>query len=183
MPRNLLFIILVMFSLSIFSSAQTRTPSSPLKPFVVKTKQQVTDIYRGLEKQDGNKNLDIVPAPGTQMRVAIFHDEKRENDNFEVHDTSDDIYYVLEGTATLALGGTLSDAKEISPGEWRSKTAAGSQQVRVYKGDLVVVPRGTVHQRTVTGKGFSMILIKVFAETAKAQKEAHTSNSTKVALL
>ena len=101
------------------------------------------------------------------MRVAIFHDTKREGDNFELHDASDDIYYVLEGKATLYLGGTLSEAKEISPGEWRSKTAAGGQQVTIAKGDLIVVPRGTVHQRTVTGKGFSMILIKVFAETAK----------------
>lgn len=103
------------------------------------------------------------------MRVAVFHDEKRENDNFELHDASDDIYYVLKGTATLMLGGTLSDAKEISPGEWRSKTAGGGQQVRIQKGDLIVVPRGTVHQRTVIGKGFSMILIKVFAETVKPQ--------------
>jgi mannose-6-phosphate isomerase-like protein (cupin superfamily) len=153
--------------MTIHSSAQTRVPSSSSKPVVVKTKQQVTDIYRELAKQDGNKNLDVVPAAGTQMRVAVFHDEKRENDNFEVHDTSDDIYYVLEGTATLMLGGTLTDAKEISSGEWRSKTAAGGQSVQIKKGDLIVVPRGTVHQRTVTGKGFSMILIKVFAETVK----------------
>ena len=159
----------MMSALTILSSAQTRLPSSSSKPFVVKTKQQVADIYRELEKQGGNKNLDIVPAPGTQMRVAIFHDEKRENDNFEVHDSSDDIYYVLDGTATLALGGTLTGATEVSPGEWRSKTASAGQQVRISKGDLIVVPRGTVHQRTVTGKGFSMILIKVFAETAKAQ--------------
>ena len=33
--------------------------------------------------------------------------------------------------------------------------------------DLVVVPRGTPHQRTVTGKGFSMILIKVFESRQK----------------
>jgi mannose-6-phosphate isomerase-like protein (cupin superfamily) len=126
-------------------------------------------MYRELEKKSGNTNYDIIPAAGTQMRVAVFHDEKRENDNFEVHDMSDDIYYVLEGAATLSLGGSLSDAKEISPGEWRSKTATGGQQVKIDKGDLIVVPRGTVHQRTVTGKGFSMILIKVFADTVKTQ--------------
>lgn len=101
------------------------------------------------------------------MRVAIFHDEKRENDLFEVHDASDDIYYVLDGEAMLMLGGTLTAANEISTGEWRSKTASGGQRVSIKKGDLVVVPRGTVHQRTVTGKKFSMILIKVFAETVK----------------
>ncbi|MEO8574195.1 MAG: hypothetical protein ABI481_09520 [Pyrinomonadaceae bacterium] len=169
MHRNLLLLIPIVVGMAIVSAGQTGVPSSSTKPFVVKTRQQLSDISRELEKQDGNKNLDIVPAAGTQMRVAVFHDEKRENDNFEVHDESDDIYYVLEGTATLALGGTLSEAKEISPGEWRSKTASGGQQIRIQKGDLIVVPRGTVHQRTVTGKGFSMILIKVFAETAKAQ--------------
>ena len=149
------------------AAGQARGPAAPANQFVVKTKQQVADIYKELGRQEGNKQFDVVSAPGTQMRVAIFHDEKRENDLFEVHDASDDIYYVLAGEATLMLGGTLAEANEISPGEWRSKTAAGGQQVSIRKGDLVIVPRGTVHQRTVTGKGFSMILIKVFAETVK----------------
>jgi mannose-6-phosphate isomerase-like protein (cupin superfamily) len=169
MNRNLISLLLTMFALAIVSSGQTRVPSSSSKPVVIKTKQEVTSIYRELEKQDGNKNLDIVPAAGTQMRVAVFHDQKRENDNFEVHDSSDDIYYVLEGAATLMLGGALTNANEISPGEWRSKTASGGKPVKIQKGDLIIVPRGTVHQRTVTGKGFSMILIKVFADTVKAQ--------------
>ena len=150
-------------------AAQTRSPSKASKPFVVKTKQQVADIYRELEKQGGNKSLDIVPAPGTQMRVAVFHDEKRENDMFEVHDTADDIYFVLDGEAMLMLGGTLIEPKEISAGEWRSKTASGGRSITIKNGDLIVVPRGTPHQRTVTGKGFAMVLIKVFAETVRPQ--------------
>jgi mannose-6-phosphate isomerase-like protein (cupin superfamily) len=153
--------------LSVEAFAQTRTPSTSSKPVVVTTGKQLTDIYKSLGAQGGNKNQDIVPAAGVQMRVAVFHDEKREGDNFEVHDTSDDIYYVLEGEATLVLGGSLSEAKEISPGEWRSKTASGGKEWRIRKGDLIVVPRGTVHQRTVTGRGFSMILIKVFAEPGR----------------
>lgn len=144
--------------------SQARQPSSATKPWVVKTKQQVSDIRKTLEKQSGNKNEDVVAAAGIQMRVAVFHDEKRENDLNEVHDNSDDIYYVLDGEATLMLGGTLVEANEISPGEWRAKSATGGEKVIIKKGDLVVVPRGTRHQRTVTGKGFSMILIKVFAE-------------------
>ena len=158
----LAFLILMIFTAS--GLAQTRTPSTPSKPFVVKTKQELADIYRTAEKETGNKQIDVAPAPGTQMRVAVFHDEKRENDLFEVHDNSDDIYYVLEGKATLMLGGTLVDPNEISPGEWRSKTGTGGKTIEVRKGDLIVVPRGTPHQRTVTGKGFSMILIKVFAQ-------------------
>ena len=133
----------------------------------MKTKQQISDIYRAAEKETGNKQIDVFPSPGTQMRVAVFHDEKRENDLFEVHDASDDVYYILEGTATLMLGGALTEPNEISPGEWRSKAGSGGTAVQVQKGDLVVVPRGTPHQRTVTGKGFSMIIIKVFAENVR----------------
>ena len=156
----------VCLTLTILGASQVRGPSAPSKPYVVKTKQQVAGIYRELERQDGNKQFDVAPAQGTQMRVAVFHDEKRENDLFEVHDASDDIYYILAGEASLMLGGTLSEPNAISPGEWRSKSGSGGQRVTVKKGDLVVVPRGTPHQRTVTGKGFSMIIIKVFAETA-----------------
>ena len=147
---------------AVSAAAQTRTPSTPAKPFEVRTGRQVADVIKELEAKEGNHQFDIVPQAGTQMRVAVFHDEQRESDNFEVHDTSDDIYFVLKGEATLALGGTLTEPSEVSPGEWRSKAAAGTRLVKISKGDVVAVPRGTVHQRTVTGKGFSMILIKVF---------------------
>jgi mannose-6-phosphate isomerase-like protein (cupin superfamily) len=160
-------LIVLIAAMSVFSGmvySQTRQPSTATRPIVIKTKRQIGDIQKALEKQPGNKNEDIVAAAGVQMRVAVFHDEKRGNDLNEVHDDSDDIYYVLDGTATLMLGGTLVDANEISPGEWRAKTATGGQKVPIKKGDLIIVPRGTPHQRTVTGKGFSMILIKVFEQ-------------------
>ena len=161
--QKLLLISIALVALCGLTAAQERKPSTATRPFVVKTQQQVTDIQKALEQKSGNTNDDIVAAAGIQMRVAVFHDEKRVDDNVELHDTSDDIYYVLDGTATLMLGGTLDSPKEISPGEWRAKTATGGQKFVIQKGDLVVVPRGTPHQRTVTGKGFSMILIKVFA--------------------
>jgi mannose-6-phosphate isomerase-like protein (cupin superfamily) len=153
--------ILAMGSFAV--AAQVKKPSSPAKPFTIRSANDIGEITKELERQSGNVNSEVIAAKGTQMRVAVFHDEKREGDQYEVHDTSDDIYYVLDGKATLALGGELVDAAEISPGEWRSKTVSGGNPFQIKKGDLVVVPRGTVHQRTVTGKGFSMILIKVFA--------------------
>lgn len=169
MKTHILIFAALIFGSTLAAAAQTRQPSTAERPFVVKTKQQISEIQKTLEKQPGNKNEDIVAAAGVQMRVAIFHDEKRENDLVELHDTSDDIYYVLEGTATLMLGGVQIDAKEISPGEWRAKSATGGQRVDIRKGDLIVVPRGTPHQRTVTGKGFSMILVKVFAQVQPAK--------------
>ena len=158
-------VFLLTFCFAAIGFSQAKQPSSPASPFYIKSRTQIEEITKELENQKGNLNKDIVPAKDVQMRVAVFHDEKRENDLYEVHDGSDDIYYVLDGEATLALGGELVEPNEISPGEWRSKTVKGGNPFVIKKGDLIVVPRGTVHQRTATGKGFSMILIKVFAAT------------------
>lgn len=157
----LTLIVLCVASAAAFS--QTRQPSTAKRPYVVKSRQQVSDIEKALAVKPGNTNEDVVSAAGEQTRVAVFHDSKRENDMNEIHDGSDDIYYVLNGKATLLLGGTLIEPNEISPGEWRAKYAIGGDKVEIKKGDLVFVPRGTRHQRTVTGKGFSMILIKIFS--------------------
>lgn len=161
--KTIIALILVLTAGSIITSAQSG-PTTPKKPVVIRSKQQIADVAKEIKSKEGNQQFDVVPQAGDQKRVAIFHDEKRENDLHEVHDASDDIYYVLEGEATLTLGGALVEPNQISLGEWRSKMAAGGQRVIIKKGDLVVVPRGTPHQRTVTGKGFSMILIKVFAQ-------------------
>jgi Mannose-6-phosphate isomerase len=150
------------------ASAQDRKPSQPLRPFVVKTKQSVDDLEKSLRSD--NKVEDLIGGAGMQLRVAVQHDKLRKNADAEVHDESDDVYYVLDGTAELTLGGTLDQPREATPGEWKSKKINGGTTIRITQGDLIVVPRGTPHQRnTVDGKEFSMILIKVFSEPIKAK--------------
>jgi unsaturated rhamnogalacturonyl hydrolase len=56
---------------------QARQPSAPSAPFYIKSHSQIDEITKELEKQKGNQNRDIFPAKGGQMRVAVFHDEKR----------------------------------------------------------------------------------------------------------
>src|SRR4051812_14186059 len=142
------------------ASAQDRKPSQPLRPFVVKTKQSVDDLEKSLRSD--NKVEDLIGGAGMQLRVAVQHDKLRKNADAEVHDESDDVYYVLDGTAELTLGGTLDQPREATSGEWKSKKINGGTTIRITQGDLIVVPRGTPHQRnTVDGKEFSMILIKV----------------------
>ena len=156
--------------ISLFTSAALaqRAPAEPTKPYVVKTKQEVSVIEKALHVD--NKYEDLTGGPGTQLRVAIQHDKWRENTEAESHDASDDVYYVLEGSARLTLGGKLDNPREISPGEWRSKTIAGGKTFDIKNGDLIIVPRGTPHQRnSIKGKTFSLVLVKIFAEPLPAK--------------
>ena len=141
-------------------STNMRGPSSPIRPFVVMTAQTVADVERKLHPE--NKTEELIGGEGMELRVAIQHESGRAAASAEIHDASDDVYYVLEGTATLTLGGRLEAPKEIELGEWRGPRIEGGQNFDVKKGDLVIVPRGTPHMRSTAGKDFAMILIKVF---------------------
>lgn len=153
--------LLLVFSACVF--AQARQPSTPIRPFIVKTAQSLGELEKSL-RSDNNVE-DLTGGPGTQLRVAVQHDKLRETADAELHDNSDDVYYVLEGSARLTLGGTLDHPHEATPGEWKGKKITGGTTVEIKKGDLIIVPRGTPHQRTtIAGKAFSMILIKVFRD-------------------
>jgi mannose-6-phosphate isomerase-like protein (cupin superfamily) len=145
-----------------------RGPSSPARPFVVMTAQSVADVERKLHPE--NKAEELIGGEGMELRVAIQHESDRAAPSAEIHDASDDVYYVLEGTATLTLGGKLEAPKEVEPGEWRGPRIEGGQSFDVKKGDLVIVPRGTPHMRSTKGKDFAMILIKVFDKPLPAPK-------------
>lgn len=154
---------------SIFSFAQTREPSTAIRPFIVKNKQSVADLEKSLRGE--NKVEDLIGGEGMQLRVAIQHDEKKDSATAEVHDAADDVFYVLEGSAELTLGGKLENPREATPGEWKSEKIIGGKTFIIKKGDLIVVPRGTPHQRiNPKGKTFSLILIKIFAAPLPAPK-------------
>lgn len=172
MNKTILLTIFIL-AFSIISFAQTREPSKPTRDYVVKTKQQVADIEKTLHSIDADiktketvsKTEDLIGGAGMQTRVAIQYDAKKDAAQAEVHDASDDVYYVLEGSAELTLGGSLENPREATPGEWKSDKIIGGKTFTIKKGDLIVVPRGTPHQRVNTkGRKFSLILIKIFAE-------------------
>ncbi|HEX8072334.1 MAG TPA: hypothetical protein VF546_20480 [Pyrinomonadaceae bacterium] len=161
--------LIFMCALAVGAGAQTggaqaarREPTKPTRPFVVRTAQSLAEVEQRLRPE--NKVEDFIGGAGMQLRVAVQHEKDRADAQAEVHDASDDVYYVLAGSATLTLGGQLDAPREATPGEWRAARIVGGQTFEVTKGDLIVVPRGTPHQRTTAGKDFSMILIKVFAE-------------------
>ena len=119
--KRLLFLLVALITINVGASSQTageRKPIKPIRPFVVLSSQSLADLQQKL--QPGNKVEDIIGGEGMELRVAIQHEKDTAAASAEVHDASDDVYYVLEGAATLTLGGSLETPKEIEPGEWRS---------------------------------------------------------------
>lgn len=170
--KKIVFLGVLIGIFSIGAAAQKREPSKAIRPYVVKTEQSVADLEKALHIDNKNtKTEELTGGEGMQLRVAIQHDEKKDTAEAELHDASDDVYYVLDGSAELTLGGTLDNPREATPGEWKSPKIIGGQTFTIKKGDLIIVPRGTPHQRINTkGKTFSLILIKIFAEPLPPKK-------------
>ncbi len=153
----------VLLSVGVVSAQQK--PTEATRPFVVMTSQSLSDLAKTL--QPDNKTSELIDSGGMQLRVAVQHERNRVGAAAELHDASDDVYYVLDGSATLVLGGKLDAPKQTDPGEWRSPRIIDGKTIEIKKGDLVIVPRGTPHQRSTENKDFTMILIKIYAEPLK----------------
>ena len=163
-PLRLILAALVIIAATVTVSAQ-RKPSESTRPFVVMSSQSLDDLQNKLHPE--NKTEELIDSAGMQLRVAVQHEKNKTGAAAELHDASDDVYYVLAGSATLTLGGKLDAPKETDPGEWRSPRIVDGKTVEIKKGDLVVVPRGTPHQRSTANKDFTMILIKIYQEPLK----------------
>ena len=175
-PIRVVLILLVVFVSTIAVSAQ-RKPSEATRPFVVMSSQSLDDLQKTL--QPDNKTSELIDSAGMQLRVAVQHERNKTGAAAELHDASDDVYYVLDGGATLVLGGKLDSPKETDPGEWRSPRIIDGKTVEIKKGDLVVVPRGTPHQRSTENKDFTMILIKIYEDPLKPGAPKPSSLSQK----
>ena len=162
--RRAVMIVLLILVSTVAAIAQ-RKPSEATRPVVVMSSQSLDDLKQKL--QPDNKTAELIDSAGMQLRVAVQHEKNKTGAAAELHDASDDVYYVMDGAATLVLGGKLDAPKEVEPGEWRSPRIIDGKTFEITKGDLVIVPRGTPHQRSTANKDFTMILIKIYAEPLK----------------
>jgi uncharacterized protein GlcG (DUF336 family) len=63
----------------------------------------------------------------------------------ELHATDTDIFYVLEGHATVVVGGEIVDGKETAPNEVRGSSIRGGESRELAAGDVLTIPRGIPH--------------------------------------
>lgn len=70
----------------------------------------------------------------------------------EVHLKDTDVFYVLEGSATLVTGGTVVGGRPIGSDEIRGKQITGGMAYKLNKGDVIIIPKNTPHWfKQVTG--------------------------------
>jgi mannose-6-phosphate isomerase-like protein (cupin superfamily) len=77
----------------------------------------------------------------------------------EVHENFADVFYVLDGCATLVTGGTVTGAARSGPGEIRGASIVGGARQQLRAGDVAHVPAGQPHQMLVAGENTVTCLV------------------------
>ena len=70
----------------------------------------------------------------------------------EMHDKTNHVFIIVDGEATFVTGGTLINAKVISPGQTRADGIDGGQTHHLSKGDVITIPANTPHWWKDTSK-------------------------------
>ncbi|MGH8308884.1 MAG: heme-binding protein [Steroidobacteraceae bacterium] len=78
----------------------------------------------------------------------------------EIHTTDTDVFYILEGAATVITGGTLVEPSQVASGELRGSAIRGGTEKRIAKGDVLTIPHGVPHWFKSVDAPFRYYVIK-----------------------
>lgn len=84
--------------------------------------------------------------------------------NAELHETQNDVFFIVSGEATLIEGGTLVDPKTVEPHEVEGKAIRGGTSTKLASGDVVHITFKVPHQLVVEkGKQVTYFVVKIDA--------------------
>ncbi len=87
-----------------------------------------------------SKGGPIVTDPGLVVLA-----QRRAAGQVEYHDHTNHVFVMVEGEATLVVGGTMVDPKRTAPDQMRAPSLDGGTIYHLSKGDVITIPAKTPH--------------------------------------
>ncbi|HEY1613486.1 MAG TPA: hypothetical protein VGF97_07350 [Rhizomicrobium sp.] len=123
----------------------------------VPAKQLMATIEQTREQSTGIALMNYLRTPGYSAAVV----RRTTAGKAELHERVDDIWYVLDGGATLVTGGSLIDPHGTEAGEVRGSGVSHGTERQIAKGDLIGIPAGTPHWVSrISGRELVYLVIK-----------------------
>jgi len=101
--------------------------------------QQAQATYVEAAKVAAGGTFTTTPAYAVQMLKRTAAGQ------VEVHTKETDIFYVVDGEATIVTGGTMIGGKETQPNQMRGTSIEGGETFHLKKGDSITIPAGVPH--------------------------------------
>lgn len=81
---------------------------------------------------------------------VVYREPENPKPGYAVHDDVAEVYYILEGSGTMMIGGKLTDAQRrpVSPGNGMGLAGKENTTAKLFTlgpGDTLIIPAGTPH--------------------------------------
>ena len=150
---------LVMLVVAMGAHAQTMKSDHWTTAQLLERAKQLQEIAA---KGDGSASETLEKYPHHYTMLAF----RQRSGGGELHQNFADIFFILEGHATVVTGGKIVDEKSTGPGEIRGKGVDGGTRQEVKAGDIVHIPAGMPHQ-TLVAEGETVTYFVIKAEETR----------------
>jgi mannose-6-phosphate isomerase-like protein (cupin superfamily) len=116
------------------------------------------------EEKPGQPGLYSVQLSG-ESGYPVLGIRRTATTRSEAHASFTDVWYVLEGSASLVTGGTIVEGIATAQGEIRGRSIAGGDTRRIQAGDFAIVPAGVPHWVSQLERELLYLVVKVPAPT------------------
>lgn len=120
--------------------------------------ERAQHLRRLAAQGDGSASETLEKYPHHYTMLAF----RRRDGGGELHQNYADLFYIVDGHATVMTGGEVVDPKPSGPGEIRGTSTTGGTPQELKAGDVVHIPAGTPHQMLVaSGDTVTYFVVKI----------------------
>ncbi|MGD9905281.1 MAG: cupin domain-containing protein [Vicinamibacterales bacterium] len=146
------------------ADAQSAAPASPASAAFITPADIAGFLESGIVKSAVDQPIRMTPVRGGLATVAMLHRDRAEAGAL-IHERATETYYILQGSGTMTVGGTLGGAKptdltRLGAGPSLTGTRDGGDSRHVGPGDVVVIPAGTVHSFSALDSPISYLVFR-----------------------
>ena len=117
---------------------------------------QPVKLFKASELADDVKALDAKPgdnrlydSKSIPVQIILTTEKHKSAAEFEWHEGRDHLVQIIDGSTLYEVGGTPTGTKVMpGTGEWHATGSTGSKSMILVKGDMLLIPLGTLHKRS-----------------------------------
>ena len=135
-----------LLTLSIVAAQQPAAPGS--NPAASRTMVSAADVQAMIANAKSTRKPDQALLAQSMIQLAPYNvslEYRAAVANAAVHETEAELFYVVDGSATLVTGGKLTKENRTNAANLTGDGIEGGTSRRVAKGDFIMVPEGVPH--------------------------------------
>jgi uncharacterized protein YjlB len=136
---------------SLMAMAQAGAPGADLvaaaQPFKLWTSKELAGDMTALDAKPGDNRL--IDSKAIPVQIILTVEQHKSATEFEWHENRDHIVQIIDGSTLYEVGGTPTGTKVMpGTGEFHATGSTGRKSILMGKGDMLLIPRGTLHKRS-----------------------------------